>query len=109
MSFFVIGDQDTILGFRFAGVPGAAADSAEDARTALGEVTRLASCQILIVTQKVAQMLDAELTEHRLNCQPPFVVEVGDVWDTPVARKGLEQMIHEAVGIRIVREVEEGG
>ncbi len=104
MSFHIIGDQDTILGFRFAGVPGTAVDSEAEARTAFEQMTAKQTVQILILTHSVADMLGDQLVEHRMQAQPPYIVEIGDIWETPVERQTLEQMIQEAVGIRIMKD-----
>lgn len=101
MSFHIIGDKDSLMGFAFAGVEGDAVESPEEAREAFAAVRRKGIARILIVTAPVADMIEEELIEHRLSCQPPFIVEVNDLWNTPVERRTLEQMIYEAVGIRL--------
>jgi hypothetical protein len=49
-------------------------------------------------------MLEDELVEHRAEATPPYLVEVADVWGTQVERKTLEEMIQEAVGVRLSRD-----
>jgi V/A-type H+-transporting ATPase subunit F len=107
MSFHILGDRDTILGFRFAGVTGSAVETQAEAQAAFRRAVAGGQYQILILTQKVAQLLDAEATAHRLAARPPYLVEVPDIWGTRVPRKSLERMIQEAVGIRIGREDDE--
>ncbi len=107
MAFHVIGDEDTILGYRFAGVGGSAVRTEDEALAAFRERIASEDCKVLIVTETVARMIDADLANHRLTAQAPFVVEVGDVWETPGRSRSLEEMIQEAVGIKIVREKEE--
>mgnify|MGYP006280956229 CR=1 FL=1 len=106
-SFHIIGDEDTVLGFSFAGVEATAVDSAEPAREKFQQLVTQKTTRILIITRKVAGMLGDALVEHRLTATPPYVVELDDVWGTPTRRPGLERMIHEAVGIRIVGEDQE--
>ncbi|MBT4816196.1 MAG: ATPase V, partial [Lentisphaerae bacterium] len=38
MSFHIIGDEDTVVGFRFAGVTGSAVENADEAREAFQRV-----------------------------------------------------------------------
>ena len=104
MSFYIIGDADTVLGFAFSGVPGTSVESADDARTAFSSATSRDDVQIMVLTEKVAEWVEAELTEHRLSTKPPYVVEVPDIWGTPVERSTLEELIQEAVGIRIAKD-----
>ena len=103
-AFHIIGDQDTIIGFRFAGVTGTAVESEAAAREAFRETVAGGQYRILLITDRVAEWVEEDLTQHRLTSTPPYIVEVADIWGTPVRRKGLEQLIQEAVGIKIVRE-----
>jgi len=102
-SFHVIGDQDSIVGFRFAGVTGTAVDSPAEALEAFRQAVQEKNCSILILTAPVAEMIQDDVTRHRASAQPPYVVVVGDLWDTPAERPSLPDLIYEAVGIRILR------
>ena len=104
MAFHIIGDQDTVLGYRFAGVTGSVVGNADEARTAFAAAVADRSNQILVLTEQAEELLGAEVTKHRLAAEPPFLVVVGDIAGTRVARRSLEQTIQEAVGIRIVTD-----
>lgn len=108
MAYHVLGDTDTILGFGFAGVPGTAVESADDARTAFAELIADKVLKVLVVTCPVAAMIDRELMDHRLSSQPPYVVEIPDIWGTAARRRTLIEMIQEAVGIKISSHDEPG-
>jgi len=101
-SFSIIGDDDTIVGYRFAGVPGVSADTSEKAREAFTTAVEERSCDILLLTAPVAAMIRDEVLKHRVSAQPPYVVIVGDIWKTPTERPSLVDMINEAVGIRLI-------
>jgi vacuolar-type H+-ATPase subunit F/Vma7 len=107
MAFHIIGDQDTVLGYRFAGVTGEAVESIEEARDAFRRALADAGNRILMLTESVEAMLETEATAHRLSSKPPYLVVVGDIAATQIKRKSLEAMIHEAVGIRIVSDTGE--
>jgi len=102
VSFHIIADQDTVLGFRFAGVTGAAVDSPESATAAFAEAKSDGACQILLLSEQVEAWLEGSVVAHRLAAQPPYIVTVESVWGPEGKRKSLESMIYEAVGIRIV-------
>ncbi len=104
MSFHIIADQDTVLGYRFAGVAGTVVADADQARTAFKEATTGEACSVLLLSEPVELMLEAETTEHRLSAAPPYIVVVPDVGGHTVKRKSLEDLIHEAVGIKIVTD-----
>lgn len=106
MSFHIIGDQDTVVGFRFAGVTGSTVSTPEEAREAFRLATKAGGCRILILTEQVTAMLEQDVTQHRLAATPPYIVVVGDIWGTETKSKSLEALIHEAVGIKIVRSAD---
>ena len=104
MAFHIIGDEDTVLGFRFAGVTGSVAETEVAARQAFVRAVRNPAYRILLITEAVEAMLGAEVTAHRLKAEPPYLVVVEDIWGARGTRKSLQDLIYEAVGIRIVKD-----
>jgi len=104
MAFHIIGDQDTVLGYRFAGVTGSVVETEVEAREALRNALQSDRHRILLLTEKVEGMLSKEVTEHRLAATPPYVVVIEDICGPHGERKLLQDLIYEAVGIRIVKE-----
>lgn len=99
-SLYIIGDADTVLGYRFAGVPGTVAEDAEAARTALRAALGRVGCTVLLVTRPAAAGLRAELDAHRRTGQPPYVAVVTDIGSRREDGPSLEAMIQAAIGIR---------
>ena len=104
MAFHILGDQDTVLGYRFAGVTGTVVENDIDARRAFAEVRKSGQARVLLLTERVEQWLEDAVTEHRLSAEPPFVVVIEELGGPVGHRKTAEQLIYEAVGIRIVKE-----
>ena len=102
MSYHIIGDPDTVLGYRFAGVTGDAVENVEQAREAFSKALESDEPGILLLTQPVEDMLEDEVTAHRLTSNPPYVAVVPDIWGGGRKRKTLQETISEAVGIKIV-------
>ena len=102
MSYHIIGDQDTVLGYRFAGVTGDAVETAEEARAAFARAVGRAEPGILLLTRPVEDMLEAEVTAHRLESTPPYLAVIPDIWGHGQKRRSLQEMISDAVGIKIV-------
>jgi len=100
--FHIISDQDTVLGFRFAGVAGTAVASPEEAAAAFAGAKARPTVRILLLSEQVEAWIEAEVTAHRLLAQAPFVVVLESIWGPQGERKSIEAMIYEAVGIRIV-------
>lgn len=104
MSFHIIGDQDTVLGFRFAGVTGTVVSSLEDASQAFRQAVTGERCRILLLTERVERMIRAEATAHRLAAVPPYLVVIEDMAGPDAERRTLQELIAEAVGVRMVRD-----
>jgi vacuolar-type H+-ATPase subunit F/Vma7 len=103
MAFHIIGDQDTVLGYRFAGVTGSVVATPAEAQQAFRETLADERQRILLLTERVERMLVAEVTAHRLEATPPYIVVIEDLWGADGKRRSLQELIFEAVGIRIVR------
>ena len=104
MAYHIIGDQDTVLGYRFAGVTGDAVDTEDEARAAFTKAIAHREPGVLLLTEAVADLLAAEVTAHRLAAVPPFLAVVQDIWGPRGKRRSLQDLIFAAVGIRIVEE-----
>ncbi len=101
MQYHVIGDQDKVLGFRFAGIRGEVVRDAAEARQALEECCRRTDIGIVIVTDTVADLIRQEVNQVRFGLELPLVVEVPGP-DGPSSERGdLLELIREAVGIRV--------
>lgn len=107
MSYHIIGDQDTILGYRFAGVTGDVVETEDEARNAFRRALSDKSIMILLITEAVEDMLTEEVTAHRMAAIPPYVTIVQDIWGPRGHRRSLQELINEAVGIRISNDKDE--
>ncbi len=100
--YHIIGDMDTILGFRFAGITGDAVETPEEARTAFAKAIHGNQAGILLLTEEVEDMIADDVTAHRLSTLPPYMATVKSLMGTPKPRKSLQNLIREAVGIKLV-------
>lgn len=76
MEFFCIGDEDTVRGFRLAGVAGAVTGSAEGVSGALAEAAANPECGVVIITSAAAGLARAQVDGMRLHRARPLVVEL---------------------------------
>lgn len=101
MQYYVIGDEDTVLGFRFAGVPGEIVRTADEARAALEKFKRPGDVVVLIIADAVADLVRDEVNALRFDFELPLVVEVPGHGGPSSERKDLLALIREAVGIKV--------
>jgi V/A-type H+-transporting ATPase subunit F len=104
MAYHIIGDADTVLGFRFAGATGEGVETAPEAADAFRRAIRGHKTDILLITATVENMIPKEVTAHRLTGSAPYLVVVEGVWGGGKPRQSLEGLISEAVGIRMDKD-----
>lgn len=101
MHFHFIGDETTLIGYRFAGVHGTAVTTKEEAEAAFQEVCKRKDVSVLLITDLVYSQIEELLIAHKRTGKQPFLVTVKDYKKTQVNHKTLENLIYEAVGIRL--------
>jgi len=101
MKYFVIADEDTVLGFRYAGVDGKAVRSAEEAREVFRRACSQRQIGIILIQDSIAQSIREEVNRVRFEAKIPLVVEIPGPEGTIKGRPTLKQLIQEAVGIRV--------
>jgi vacuolar-type H+-ATPase subunit F/Vma7 len=100
MDLYVIGDEDTVLGFRYAGIPGRVVEGGEEAAEVLDEVYESGEEEIIIMTEQLANTIRERVNEIRFGTALPLIVEIPGPEGPSDESPALLDMIHEAVGIR---------
>lgn len=101
MKFFCIADEDTVRGFRLAGVAGEAAATADEASRVLEKVMGEPGCAIVILTSTVADLIRDRVEELRLERDYPLIVEIPGPGGRTARTRSLRDFVQEAVGIRL--------
>lgn len=101
MEFYVIGDEELVIGFRFVGVQGAAVYSKPEAEEAFRKATASGSIMVLILTEQVSAMLEDLVMAWQLNGSYPLIVEIPGIEGRLENRKSLVESIREAVGVHV--------
>jgi V/A-type H+-transporting ATPase subunit F len=101
MEMFVIGDEDTVLGFRYAGVQGRAVERADEALEVLEDLVRREARLIVILSEPIAASIRERVNEIRFEQAYPILVEVPGPDGPSPDRPALGRIIQQAVGIRV--------
>jgi V/A-type H+-transporting ATPase subunit F len=101
---FCIADEDTVRGFRMAGVTGQAVNSPQAAASAVKLAAAQRDCAILILTEQVADSIRPQVEQIRFEFQQPLIVEIPGPAGPLPNRKNLRQLAQEAVGIHVEPE-----
>ncbi len=98
--YFVIADEDTLLGFRCAGLSGRAVSNSQEAIETLRAACK-ENVGIVIVTEEVAAMMQPEIDALRFSEELPMVVEIPGAQGPMPGRRSLSEVIREAIGIKV--------
>jgi len=101
VAFHFIGSEELAIGFRFVGVPGTVARTAEETLQAFSEVTRRGEAKVLVLTEEAAAMIPKEILEWQMSGRYPLIVEIPGVSGHLEGRTSLIDSIREAVGIHV--------
>lgn len=101
MKFHVIGDKDTVLGFRLAGIAGEVTDSPESAREALKAAFEKDDIGIIIIPERVAQTIRSDVDRYIYTTTFPLIIEIPDREGPMQDGASVREMIRAAVGIHI--------
>lgn len=101
MKFYCVADEETVRGFRLAGVKAHAVETAEQARVAINDFRVRPDCGIIIITETVAEMIRPQVEMIRQEREGPLIVEVPGPDGPMSGRKSLRELVEEAVGISV--------
>ncbi|KPK60280.1 MAG: hypothetical protein AMK73_08235 [Planctomycetes bacterium SM23_32] len=100
MDFYVLADQDTVQGFRYAGIRGMAVSSPEQAAAELDRLGREQAEVIVITTEQTADTVREKVSAIRFGEALPLIVEIPGPEGASETAPSLLGMIREAVGIQ---------
>ena len=101
MKFFVIGDQETVLGLRLVGVEGSVAVERDDALTAMKKAVARDDVGVVLVTEKVAAKIRDEVEARLYGVGFPLVLEIPDSSGPMPDRLKIEEVVRRAIGINV--------
>lgn len=101
MKYVVIGDEDTVLGLGMVGVEGKVVHDAEEARAAFQNVLSDREVGIIIITERVAELIRALVNRYLFTESFPLIVEIPDRKGPLPGRKGIRETVNTAIGIKI--------
>ena len=100
MKYFVIGDEDTVLGFSLVGTQGLVATDGEGARAALEKALEHKEYGIIIITGDVADMIRPLVDQYLFSETFPLIVEIPNRF-CQGKLKDLRTLVNEAIGVAL--------
>ncbi|MBI3588697.1 hypothetical protein HY995_00610 [Candidatus Micrarchaeota archaeon] len=97
-----VGDSDSALGFRLAGVAEAhSVSTSEEAEQAVQSVLRRNDVGIMVLTQEAMRTLSPKTRRLIRDVAKPVVIEVPGKRDTSSQSESLAAMVKKAIGVEL--------
>jgi V/A-type H+/Na+-transporting ATPase subunit F len=101
MKYSIIGDEDTVLGFGVVGVSGKVATDPDEAQRAFKAILQEKDTGIIIITERVADMIRPIVDKFLFTSSFPLVVEIPDRNGSKPDKPGIREMVNTAIGIKL--------
>ena len=97
----VLGDKDSVLGFRALGLDVFAADNAEQARPVLHRLAK-EGYAIIYLTEQLAAGLSAEMARYKDELTPAIILIPGKEGSLGIGMENIKTAVERAVGADIL-------
>jgi V/A-type H+-transporting ATPase subunit F len=101
MKYFIIGDEDAVLGFGLVGVEGRVVHTPEEAQAAFTSSLEDKEVGIVLVTERVAELIRPLVDRYVFTRSFPLIVEIPDRQGPLAGKPGIREMVNKAIGIKL--------
>ncbi len=101
MKYYVIADEDTVLGFGMVGVEGMVVSTQQEARNAFNRAINNQEIGIIIITERVANFIREYVDKYVFTMNFPLIVEIPDRTGPIPGRKSIREAVNAAIGIKL--------
>ena len=101
MRYYIIGDEDAVLGFGLVGVEGKAVRNVEQAQEAFTTVLDQSDIGIIIITERVADLIRPQVDRFIFTRNFPLIVEIPDRLGPLEGKPRIREMVNQAIGIKL--------
>jgi len=101
MKYYIIGDEDAVLGFGMVGVQGKVVQNQEEAESAFRHALEDSEVGIIIITERAAQLIRTTVDRYLFRERFPLIVEIPDRLGPVSGRVGIREMVNAAIGIKL--------
>ncbi|MBN2738133.1 MAG: V-type ATP synthase subunit F [Spirochaetales bacterium] len=101
MKYFIIGDEDAVLGFNMVGVNGLSATNQKEAESAFHKALDDKDVGIIIITERIAELIRPIVDNYIFTAKFPLIIEIPDRKGPMTGRPSLREMVNEAIGIKL--------
>ncbi len=100
-SYLISDNMDTWVGLRLAGIDGIIVNDRENALKEMKTAVKNQDIGILILTEKIVDMIKDEYLEYKLKSKTPLIIEIPDRHGSIREYNAIKDYIRDSVGIHI--------
>ena len=100
-SFLLSDNHDTLAGMRLAGIEGVVIHTREEVLEVLKAATIDPEIGIIIVTEKIVDLVSDEIMEYKLKNKKPLLVEIPDRHGNSKIGETIDRYVSEAIGVKL--------
>ena len=97
----VLGDEETVLGFRLAGIRGTVAEGGEGLAEQFRRLVGEKQAKVVFITERLAAAIRPLVDTYRMRSTFPVVVEIPDAQGPMPGRREIADLIREAIGFQV--------
>ena len=97
----VMGDKDSVLGFKALGLSTYAVDSADEARVTLHRIAK-EDFAVIYVTETLAVELEHDINRYKDNLTPAIILIPGKEGSLGIGARNIKKAVERAVGADIL-------
>jgi len=101
LKFFVIGDEETVLGFHLVGIDGEIVDTPEQARQSLENAVQQSNVGVILITERIADGIRADVNLYFYKMPVPLIIEIPDRYGAQEERGTIRDVIRNAIGVHV--------
>lgn len=101
MKYYLIGDEDSVLGFSLVGVEGKVVEGPQDTEDAIRTVIQRKDIGIILITEKYAKAVRPLIREITEKNTFPLIMELADRNGPDPDRPSIDDIIKNSIGINI--------
>ena len=97
----VMGDKDSVLGFKALGLTTFAVDSVEEARATLHRIAK-ENYAVVYLTETLAAGMEADIARYKDELRPAIILIPGREGSLGIGKESIQRAIERAVGADIL-------
>lgn len=102
MKAYLISDNtDSLEGLKITGINGCVVHEREEIIEVLDKVKKDKQIGIIIVTEKIAMLIEDEIREIKLSKETPLIVEIPDRHGSIKGKDSILRYVNESIGLKI--------